>query len=129
MFRNIGKKIKTLSQIYCWAGIIVFAIAGIVLLFIEDMALVGLLFLLVGPLLSWIGAWLMYSWGDLVDNVEIIKFRTCGLNSDGSLPSNKKTVATQFPTKTATLEEKRLKQLLSKNLITQEEYDKAVRKS
>ena len=71
MFDNIGKKIKAAAKFVCIIGIVVFVITGFVLLSV--IGFFGLLIMLIGPLVSWISSWLLYSWGDLVDNIQEIK--------------------------------------------------------
>ncbi len=84
MFQNIGGKIKVLAQILCWIGILLSAIiavfcivVSIVFLYTEDVEtapsayilfLRGILLLILGPLFSWIGSFLLYGYGDLIAN-------------------------------------------------------------
>ncbi len=69
MFTNIGKKIKTLAMVLAWAGIIGSVLGGIVLMEEADEA-VGLLTMLVGALMSWVGSFFMYGFGQLIDNTD-----------------------------------------------------------
>ncbi len=69
MFNNIGGKIKTLAKVICWLGIIACVICGIVMMIAdEDMILFGLLTMIAGSLLSWIGSFFAYGLGELIDN-------------------------------------------------------------
>lgn len=72
MFKNIGKKIKTLAKIICIAGISFFVIFGLVMLLvsIEDSRyiVIGILYLLFGPIFSWICSFTLYGFGELIDN-------------------------------------------------------------
>ena len=77
MFSNIGGKIKKLAKAVCWIGIIFSCIAGIgvsVGLGSNALvgALVGLLVAIIGSLLSWIGSFFMYGFGELVENSKIM---------------------------------------------------------
>ena len=74
MYRNIGAKIKTLAAVLAWVGIIVSVIAGIVMIGIgvdsrdgEAMMALGLGYIVLGPLLSWISSLVLYGFGELVD--------------------------------------------------------------
>lgn len=122
MFNNIGKKIKLLAKFGCWVGIICCVIAGIIFLaFVgEDWwwIIPGLLTLLLGPILMWIGSWLLYSWGDLVDNVQALKIERCG--EEGPCKKAEKSTPNE--------KQQKLQDLLSSGLITLEEYNKALEK-
>ena len=88
MFRNIGKKIKVLAKVLCWIGIVFSAIMGILIMVIGPTALEtavpngsafgglaivsGLLVIIFGALFSWIGSFVLYGYGQLIDNSERI---------------------------------------------------------
>ena len=73
MFDNIGGKIKTLAKVVCWIGIIACIITGIVLMATnDDLVLAGILTAVVGSLLSWVGSFILYGFGQLVENSDII---------------------------------------------------------
>ena len=73
MFDNIGGKIKTLAKVGCWIGIIAFIITGIVLMAIdEDLILDGILTAVVGSLLSWVSSFVLYGFGQLVENSDTL---------------------------------------------------------
>ena len=92
MFNNIGGKIKTLAKVICWIGIISCIITGIVLMAInDDFVLIGILTAVVGSLLSWISSFVLYGFGQLVENSDVIANRnihnhTDSTNSSNSLP-------------------------------------------
>ncbi len=72
-YDNIGGKIKS------WAKWIfaVEAIAAVVGGFIivdqdEDMILLGLLVVVFGPIVAWVSSWLLYGFGQLIENSDII---------------------------------------------------------
>lgn len=73
MFENIGNKIKTLAKVLCWIGIIVSVVVAIVL-FASDDDLVGIGFLVLigGSLISWIASFVLFGFGQLVENSDII---------------------------------------------------------
>lgn len=68
MFKNIGQKIKTLANVLCWMGIIFSIIMGVFSLS-EDIS-IALLYLIVCPILSWVGSFVLYGFGELVENSE-----------------------------------------------------------
>ncbi len=65
MFNDIGEKIKNLTKIISVLGIVISVIVGIV--GIIDEAPGGVLILLFGPLLFWIGGFALYGFGELID--------------------------------------------------------------
>lgn len=80
MFSNIGGKIKGLAKFICWLGIIISVVAGIVLIISArhsdgyysytdtNMIIVGIIVMVFGSVLSWIGSFVLYGFGELVDN-------------------------------------------------------------
>ncbi|MBE7024712.1 MAG: hypothetical protein E7408_01485 [Ruminococcaceae bacterium] len=73
MFDNIGGKIKAMSQIITWVGIIVSVVFGIVLMSIdEDMIFIGLMAMIFGSLFSWVSSFILYGFGQLVENSDIL---------------------------------------------------------
>lgn len=68
MYQQIGKKIKTLAVVIAVIGMIFCVIWGL-LLIVSDTGfdIVGLLWLLVGPVLCWLGSFVLYGFGELVD--------------------------------------------------------------
>ena len=83
MFSNIGKKIKFLAAILCWIQIIFSVIGGIVSMVAIGKALGGLVgFLLgiviiaVGVLAAWIGSFMLYGYGQLIDNTDSLVAQT-----------------------------------------------------
>ena len=73
MFDNIGGKIKTLAKVVCWIGIIACIITGIVLMATdEELVLAGILTAAGGSLLSWVSSFVLYGFGQLVENSDII---------------------------------------------------------
>lgn len=68
LYDNIGKKIKDLAK-----GIfIIEAIGAIITGFVffcidEEFILYGLLILVFGPIVAWVGSWILYAFGELVE--------------------------------------------------------------
>ena len=67
MFSNIGGKIKVATKVCCWIMIVSFVIMGIALI-ASGLALYGIVFLIAGPLSTWIGSFVLYGFGELVEN-------------------------------------------------------------
>ena len=68
LYIDIGKKIKNLAK---WTFIfeaIGAIITGLVLLFTDEgLILYGLLTLICGPIIAYVGSWILYAFGELVD--------------------------------------------------------------
>ncbi len=72
-FNNIGGKIKGLAK----AAFIVEAIAAVlsgIVMFIEDddMFFAAVLVAIVGPIVAWVGSWLLYGFGQLIENSDTL---------------------------------------------------------
>lgn len=90
MFSNIGGKIKGLAMFFCWVGIITCVIIGIIM-FVQAgdayraektiLIITGLAIILIGSLLSWIGSFLLYGFGELVENSSSINQRLSELST------------------------------------------------
>ena len=104
MFDNIGGKIKTLAKVVCWIGIIACIITGIVQMATdEDLVLAGILTAVVGSLLSWVSSFVLYGFGQLVENSDEIVFQNNKLidikddkQNHNTPPSNSSNVKTPF---------------------------------
>lgn len=83
MFENIGEKIKALAQIACWIGILFCVVYGIIVMAapyetMDSMevrnaaAISGFCIIIFGSLASWIGSFLLYGLGQLIENSDII---------------------------------------------------------
>ena len=64
LFRNIGDKIKSVTNGFCCIGMIFSALAGILMLI--GGRIDGLIVLLLGPLLCWLSALTSYAFGELL---------------------------------------------------------------
>ena len=72
-YENIGDKIKGLAQMVFVVEAIAAVITGIALMATdEDLILYGLLVLIVGPIIAWVSSWLLYGFGQLIENSDII---------------------------------------------------------
>lgn len=75
MFNNVGNKIKNLAKVLFWIGVAASVIGAALLMFATyGMITIGIAVLIVGPLFSWIGSWMLYGYGELIDtNVRLAK--------------------------------------------------------
>ena len=73
MFDNIGSKIKALAKVVCWIGIIGSIIAGIAMIATMGSVgvLSGLLTIVLGALISWVGSFVLFGFGEMVENSDI----------------------------------------------------------
>lgn len=93
MFNNIGHKIQVLAKVLCWIGIICWVITGLALMaggssvtyrltgsYVTASSAAGVLVsivtIIVGVLLSWIGSFLLYGFGQLVEDTHAIRANT-----------------------------------------------------
>ena len=136
-FDNIGKKIKNFTKWYCWIMIILCWIAAIVGFIIlldesEEVAFLPLIGGLVAPFIIWIGSWVMYAFGELVDKTCDIAAGNRPVVGGAPVYSNPNAPAAPVVSKTKAAEmNKRIAQiedLRSKGLITEEEYREAIAK-
>jgi len=73
MFNNIGGKIKVVAMTLCIIGIVFSVIAGFALIIADESTMLsGILLILVGPIASWIGSFMTYGFGQLVENSDIL---------------------------------------------------------
>ena len=77
LYENIGGKIKNLAKWIFIVEAIGAIITGLVFLFTdEDFILYGLLIMILGPIVAWVGSWILYAFGELVDTAYINKNNT-----------------------------------------------------
>ena len=119
MYDNIGNKIKSLAIVAAIIETIVSVIAGISFLFFEsEMKLIGVFLLFFAPFIVFAFSWLIYGFGDLINNVNYIS-KNIGtgekINEYESKMENKE-------------RELQLEKLHKQGLITEEEYLQAISK-
>lgn len=118
MFDNVGSKIKGLASFFCWGGIIASIIGGIILIGLdEDLIFAGIAVIVIGSLLSWISSFVLYGFGELVENSAII----AGKRADDSV-QHPNTVAPQDKNEKIAA----LNNLKAKGLISEDEYNKKI---
>ena len=88
MYDRIGWKIKSLAIVMLIVGAIADVITGIVLMASnEDLIVYGVLIMLAGPIVTWISSWILYGFGQLIENSDIIAKRCTGICA---IPEKKK---------------------------------------
>lgn len=120
MFQNIGKKIKTLAVVVCWIGIAGSVIGGIVMCAIDNDLLTGLGIALIfcGPLFSWVGSFVLYGYGDMITRIRRIERKLYGQENEEEEKSDSAGKDDRLA---------KLQSLKDQNLISEEEYEDAVR--
>ena len=84
MFSNIGGKIQALAKIICWIGIILSVLCGILYCFVDNKTmapmgkglqiLIGILIMGIGSVSAWVGSFLLYGFGRLVENSDSLVY-------------------------------------------------------
>ena len=79
MYNNIGGKIKMLAKILAVVGVVISLLGGIGAIifgiYSQDSTIVlimiisGVAFALIGALFAWIGSWLLYGYGEIIDKL------------------------------------------------------------
>ena len=113
MYENIGKKIKFFAGLVGYGGVAVSIIAGIVWTvflvdnrYTRDYAFVGIVVGIVVAFLFWVGQFILYGFGELVD-------QTTQINRKITFSSSENDVSEKV---------KKLKEWKTKGLITEAEY-------
>lgn len=76
LYENIGGKIKNLAKWIFVVELIGAIVTGLVLLFTDEgLILYGILTLLCGPIVAWIGSWILYAFGEMVEDVHAIRHK------------------------------------------------------
>ena len=80
MFNEIGEKLKLSASVLMWVGIAGSIVYGLFLMIISVKLLIGLIFIVIGCLGSWLSCALVYALGELVDNSTIIANQTFNIS-------------------------------------------------
>ena len=77
MFNNIGEKIKSIARLFTWLGIGISIVVAVALFTTEEDLLIalGLGVMIIGSLLSWVSSFLLYGFGQLIQNSDILAGR------------------------------------------------------
>lgn len=77
MYDDIGGKIKSLAKALALVEAVVSVIVGIAIMVSGKLVYLGLILLIVGPIVAWISSWLLYGFGQLIENSDIIADEFC----------------------------------------------------
>ena len=75
MFDPIGPNLKNMAEKFLWGGIVVSVLIGCALL-IVGASLTGIAVRIIGSIFAWIGAHLLYGFGQLIENTDKLAGRT-----------------------------------------------------
>lgn len=70
MYKNIGAKIKVLAVVIAILGIVFSISYGLLLISDNGQMLTSILIIILGSLASWVGSFVLFSWGEVVENVK-----------------------------------------------------------
>ncbi len=119
MFENVGAKIKILAKVVCVLLILASLVGAITSWssYPEDYAYIGFVILILGSLSAIVSSWFLYGFGEIVENVALIQ-------------QNQKAINANSANKAKTDEEKlnNLNKLLAEGLISEQEYQDAIKK-
>ena len=73
MFANIGSKIKKLAEILALLGMLL-SIVGMMVLLIYEQIVAGLLVWPFGCLFSWLGSFVLYGFGELIESTKRVEY-------------------------------------------------------
>ena len=74
LYANIGGKIKTWAKWMFIIEAIGAIITGLIMLFAdEELILYGLLILVFGPIVAWVSTWILYAFGELVEDIHAMR--------------------------------------------------------
>lgn len=117
MYEDIGKKIKGMAKVIAIVQAVLLLIGGIVMMAAASYLIVpGLLTMLLGPVLAWLGSWVLYGFGELVDKTCDIERKMAGA------PAHDEQKQTDFERR------RTLERLRASGAISEEEYQEAVKK-
>ena len=89
MYENIGRKIKGLAIVVFAIMAILSVVAGVFMLFRDNGGfLIGILIAGIGILLSWVGTFFLYGFGQLIENTDILVYQTKNMSKNIEKISN-----------------------------------------
>ena len=88
MFTNIGGKIKVLAKVVCFVGFVITLIVAITNFVLAAqvhsgiLVVVGILFLILGAVLSWVGSFFIYGFGEITTRVTSLDEKVDALQAE-----------------------------------------------
>ena len=99
LYENIGSKIKNWAKWIFIVEAIGAIITGVVLMATdEDLIVYGLLTLVCGPIIAWVGSWILYAFGELVEDIHAIRNKE-GIPAEEAGYETKKEIKHKFEEK------------------------------
>lgn len=86
LYDNIGGKIKSAAGWTFIVETIVLIITGIVMA-IDNYDGVYFLISIFGPIVAWVSSWILYAFGELVEDVHAIRIKGCSVIKDNATPN------------------------------------------
>jgi hypothetical protein len=116
MYTNIGKKIKSLAVVICIVFIVLSVLIGLVAMAYDDKLIpIALLAIIAAALISWLSSFVLYGFGELVENSAKIAAQKEPQHS-----------IRQANTYQQNAEAYRLQKLFAQGAITEEEYHRRI---
>lgn len=114
MFKNVGGKIKLITEILMWLSFMSFPIYGFVIIINDKDVLKGIIVILLGIFLTWVSSVFLYGFGQLIENSDKIVETMEKQFSENNIQNWRKEVLMT--------EEEEFKKWRDEGLITEEEY-------
>lgn len=83
LFENIGEKIKNTVKFFAIFGMVISILLGVDIIF-EGFIFIGIIVTLLGFLISWMGSWLLYGYGELIQRCINIDKKLSGTHNDAT---------------------------------------------
>ncbi len=101
MYNNIGGKIKSLAKGACIVEALGSIIVGVIL---AGDDVLYLLLALIGPIIAWVSSWILYAFGELVEDISIMRHQITGEAKELELKSTEKIAKQKSAQKEKTFE-------------------------
>ncbi|MBR6563003.1 MAG: hypothetical protein IKK70_03595 [Clostridia bacterium] len=121
MYNRISEKIKLLAKAIFLIEAVGAIITGIVIGSEEDW-LYGILIIFLGPIVAWVSSWLIYGFGELIEQATVCASKQISCGTDTS------NTASRFGKNDKFNQERRekIESLYKEGLITETEYEDAI---
>ena len=102
LYKNIGNKIKIMAKWFFITEAISFVITGIVMMSIArdydtTEFVLGILSIICGPIIAFVSSWVLYAFGQLVEDVHIIRYKVQDSQDDNTVQPQVNQVTIQQP--------------------------------
>ncbi len=124
LYENIGGKIKNWAKWIFIVEAIGAVIAGLALAVNEDALYIFIA--IVGPIIAWVGSWILYAFGELVDDTHAIRKKMCCQEAETKNKAKKSNKKRYETTTEETFETISKKEIVSNNdeevILSDDEY-------